>query len=180
MIFPQINKAITPEVIAQYYQDHLNEFQTVDRVQWQDIFVAVGEKHPTMAHARQFAQQIVEQWKQGADINKLLEFDDGSSRSRQGMGVGELKGDIRPCELEAALFTMQKGEIGPLYEMATGIHIFRVVNREIAGPMPFDQKIQLSIGNKLKGEMFELERKCMVRELRDKATIVISERPTGQ
>jgi hypothetical protein len=178
LIFPKLHK-IGHEEIREYYDQHLNEFQTVDRVKWQDIFIKVGEKHPTMNDAKQFAQQLVEYWQRGADINKLMEFDDGMGRYQKGMGVGEIKGDIRPVELAPYLFAMKDGEIGPLVELPTGIHVFRLLTREVAGVMPFNEKAQQMISNKLKGEMFERERLRLVRDLREKGNVEV-DRTTGK
>jgi peptidyl-prolyl cis-trans isomerase SurA len=172
-IRPQIEKEICPEVIHEYYQQHLNEFQQVDRVKWQDLFIAVGPKHATMADAMQFAVQIQRRWAAGEDIAKLLEFDDGDSRFRKGAGAGEIRGDIKPRELEEYLFALKDGEFGPPKELSTGVHVYRVIKREYAGVMPFDEKTQMMIGNKLKGEMAELERRHLIRELRERALIEI-------
>jgi peptidyl-prolyl cis-trans isomerase SurA len=172
-IRPQIEKEICPEVIHEYYKQHLNEFQQVDRVKWQDLFIAVGPKHPTMADARQFADQLQRRWAAGEDIAKLLEFDDGDSRFRKGDGAGEIKGDIKPRELEASLFLLKGGEFGPPMELSTGVHLYRVLKREYAGVMPFDEKTQSLIGNKLKTEMAEQERRHLIRELRERALIEV-------
>jgi peptidyl-prolyl cis-trans isomerase SurA len=155
--------------IRDYYNTHQNMFLTPDKVKWQNLFIAVGPKHPTLADARRFAEQVMAHWRNGTDIAQLLEFDDGDSQSRKGDGAGELRGDIRPRELEPLLFNLHDGEFGPLYEMPTGIHLYRLVHREIAGVMPLDEKLQTSIGNKLKNEIFDVERKELLRDLRAKA-----------
>jgi peptidyl-prolyl cis-trans isomerase SurA len=184
MIYPLLQEHITHEVILDYYNSHQNEYQNVDRVQWHDVFIAVGPKHPTLEQARLFAKQVVELWQHGADISKLMEYDDGDSKLRKGMGAGELRGDIRPAELEPYLFHMKEGEIGPLVDIATGVHVFRLVKREVAGLMPFDDKVQVMIGNRLKGEMYERESRRIIHDLREKAkaagTLVIVDRATGK
>jgi peptidyl-prolyl cis-trans isomerase SurA len=172
-IRPNIEKEVCHEVIFDYYKQHLNEFMQVDRVKWQDIFIAVGPKHPTMADAKQFAAQLLQHWVAGEDIAKLVEFDDGDSRFRKGDGAGEIKGDIKPRELEPYLFALKDGEFGPPLELTTGVHIYRVLKRDVAGVMPFDDKTQTLIGNKLKNEMAEQERRHLIRHLRERALIEI-------
>ncbi len=169
-IFPMVTK-IGNDDIRDYYEKHKNEFMQLDRVKWQDIFIAVGQKHPTMDDARQFAQRVGQRWAGGEDIAKLLEFDDGQAASLKGAGVGENKGDIRPVELEKWLFAMKDGEFGPMVELTTGVHVFRLLKRDVAGPMPLDDKLQVMIGNKLKNEVFEQERRSMIRKLREQAII---------
>ena len=43
-------------------------------------------------------RRLLQRWTAGEDIAKLLEFDDGDSRFRQGDGAGENRGDIKPRE----------------------------------------------------------------------------------
>jgi parvulin-like peptidyl-prolyl isomerase len=166
-------KSVSHEQIRAYYEDHINEFQQVDKVKWLDIFVAVGPKHPTMADAMTFAKDLRARWSSGEEFAKLLEFDDGDSLTRKGEGAGQLRGDIRPRELEEIVFALKAGEIGPPFELSTGVHVFSVVKREYAGTMPFDETLQRKIDNKLKGEVFERERAQICQGLRELAVIVI-------
>jgi hypothetical protein len=170
------------EEVRDYYLTHPNQFMQPDKMKWQNIFIAVGPKHPTLADARQFAEQVMANWRAGTEIDKLLEFDDGESQARKGDGAGELRGDIRPRELEPLLLAMRDGEFGPLYELPTGIHLYRLVHRDYGGLMHFDEKVQTSISNKLKNEVFDAERKELVRELRARAgdRVVIVDMPLGQ
>src|SRR5205807_262759 len=135
---------------------------------------------PTLADARQFAEQVVARWRGGEELEQLLALDDGTARANKGEGIGETREDIRPRELEPLLFAMKDGEFGPLVEMPTGVHIFRLVKRENAGVMAFDDKVQRMIENKLKNEVFDRERRHLVRELRERyrdAIVIVEQRP---
>src|SRR5262249_24100521 len=153
------------------------------KVKWQNLFIAVGPKHPTLADARCFAEDVVARWRNGEDLDQLLEFDDGTARANKGEGIGETHEDIRPRELEPFLFAMRDGEFGPLVELPTGVHIFRLVKREQGGVMTFDDKVQRMIDNKLRNEVFDRERRYLVRELRERyrdAIVVVNQRPEGE
>jgi hypothetical protein len=167
-IEPYMGKVNSQE-IREYYDLHVNEFQQPDRIKWQSIFIAVGPKHPTLAEARSFADQLLAKWQSGTDIAALVEFDEGQARAHKGDGVGELRGDVRPRELETYLFSMKDGEFGEPFEIATGVHLYHLVHRQYGGVLPFDGKMQKTIENKLRGEIFEKERKRVVNEMRDKA-----------
>jgi parvulin-like peptidyl-prolyl isomerase len=173
-------KNVGHEEIRAYYNQHLSEFRTEDRVQWQNIFICVGGPHgSTAAEARRFAEQILDRVRRGEKFDKFLYLDDGNSwRSRKGEGEGQQRGKIMPAELERYLFAMKEGEVGPLVELSTGYHLFRVVKREYHGQLPFDDKVQLRIANKLRGEIAEREYKRVVKELRERAVIAI-ERSEG-
>ncbi|MCI0458690.1 MAG: peptidyl-prolyl cis-trans isomerase [Gemmataceae bacterium] len=166
------------EDIRAYYNQHLSEFRTEDRVQWQNIFICVGGPHGgTAVEARRFAEQILDRVRRGERFDAFLHLDDGMSwRSRKGEGEGQQRGKIKPAELERYLFALKEGDVGPLVELSTGYHLFRVVKREYNGQLPFDDKVQLRIANKLRGEVAEREYKRVVKELRERAVIAI-ERP---
>ncbi len=163
--------------VEEYYKNHLNEFQTVDNVKWQDLFIAIGPKHRTLEDARRFAEQLVARLKQGEDFKKLIEFDDGDSRFRGGEGYGKRRGEIKPAEMEPYLFRMHDGDIGPIVPLSTGVHVFRLEKREYAGQMPFDVKVQTMVSNKLKNEKADRMAKEIIAELRSKAIIEVVRDP---
>jgi parvulin-like peptidyl-prolyl isomerase len=116
---------------------------------------------------------VSERWAHGEEIKKLLALSDGESRNRAGEGVGELRGDIRPPELEPYLFAMKDGEIAPPVELATGVHVFSVAKREYTGIKPFNGEVQKQIEIKLKNEVVDRERRPICQQLREEASIVI-------
>lgn len=177
-IFPLLNSRINREMTQDYYETHKNEFQRIESVKWKNIFVAVGPKHPTLAAARQFAADLVSRCQRPEDFDGLLEHDDGDSKLRQGWGLGERRGEIQPSQLEEALFSLQPGQIGPLVELDTGVHIFRLVERVEPGFLPFDEKTQNLIKNKLRNEMAEREQRRVLADLRSRAVIqILSDTP---
>jgi parvulin-like peptidyl-prolyl isomerase len=172
-IFPLLAQRACAPAIKEYYETHKNEFVRLDTVQWQDVFIAVGPKHPTVAHARRFAEDLIGQCRTGEDFAKLIQYDDGDSKFRNGAGLGTHKGDIKPPEVENVVFRLREGQIGPVIELSTGVHIVRVTKREYAGQIPLDDKTQKLIENKIKNQVFEHEYKRIMRELRSRATIEI-------
>jgi hypothetical protein len=153
----------------EYYQQHSTEFQNQDGVQWQDIFISAVQ-HGGLEEARRLAMGILAQARAGGDFKKLAELDEGDSKFRSGEGYGKRRGEIKPAEAEAPLFQMRDGEVR-LVELASGIHIIKLVKREFAGPMPFDDKTQKFILNKLKNEAAEREWKKIIKDLKAKAVI---------
>jgi parvulin-like peptidyl-prolyl isomerase len=159
--------------IRDYYDKHLDEFRRLDNVKWQDLFIAVGPKHPTLPDARNFAGELAGRLIMGEDVAQLLPLTDGDSRYRNGEGCGQRKGEIQPPELEKYLFEMKDGEIGPLVELSTGVHIIRLVQREYAGQIPFTPEIQKAIRSKLRSEIGERESKRVLHELKNRTVIEI-------
>ncbi len=162
---------ISPDDIREYYEDHKNNFVTVDRIEWQDIFIKLGPKLATIEHAMRFGEDLINQCRTPDEFNKLKAYNEGVTALTGSEGLGNLRGQIQPRELEEALFKLRAGEIGPVIPLGTGIHLIRVTKREYAGQKPLDYLVQKTIRDKLKKERFDSELQRMIRELRDRATI---------
>ena len=162
---------IGPQQIREYYEKHPDEFQRPDSVQWQDLFVE-AERYPNRDEARRFAEQLAERARGGEDFAKLAEqYDNGDSSFRKGEGIGSKRGEIKPPEAETTLFQMKDGEAA-VVELEKGFHVVRVVKREVAGPVDFDEKTQKQIKEKLGNDTAQLEMKRIVNDLKHKAVIV--------
>jgi parvulin-like peptidyl-prolyl isomerase len=172
-IRPILDSQASAREIQEYYDTHRNEFMRLDSVQWQDVFIAVAPQRPTVADARRFAESLIARCRTDQDFAKLVQYDDGDSKFRGGEGLGSRKGEIRPPEVENVLFQLKEGQIGPVIELSTGVHIVRVTKREFAGQIPLDEKTQKLIGNKIKNQVFEHEYKRIIRELRGRSTIEV-------
>jgi parvulin-like peptidyl-prolyl isomerase len=159
--------------VREYYDQHPGEFRVDDSVRWQDIFIA-ADKHGGQEGARHFAQGILARAKGGEDFAQLAKkYDEGPSSLGNGEGFGQRRGEIRPAEAEPVLFDLHDGEVGPLVELDTGVHLVRLIKREHAGLMPFDAKTQNFILKKLKNEVGEREWKRILKELREKAIVEV-------
>jgi peptidyl-prolyl cis-trans isomerase SurA len=161
--------------IMEYYNAHADEFKVDDSLTWQDLFIS-NYGYPSKEEARQFAEVLAGRIRKGEDFTKLArEFDRGvASLHENAEGVGHKRGEINPSEVEKILFQLKEGQVGPIVEIHTGYHIVRVVKREYAGRMPFDEKVQKLIRDKLKNEVFVREMKRIVADLKRRAEIIIA------
>jgi parvulin-like peptidyl-prolyl isomerase len=155
--------------IREYYDEHKNEFQSVDRVEWQDIFIRTSDRLPTIDAAKRFAEDLINRCRTPDDFIQLMVYNNGVSKT--GEGLGNLRGQIQPRELEDTLFKLREGEIGPVIPIGTGVHLIRCTKREYAGQKPLDVEVQKTIRKKLENERAEREYRRLVRELRARATI---------
>jgi hypothetical protein len=170
IIIPIIQEETGIPKLREYYEQHRNVFQKIDKVEWQDLFIGVGGKHATLTDARRFAESLRERIQAGEDFVKLvMAYDEGDSHLRQGASLGlRPRGEINPPELEETLFKLQPGDVGPLVEMPTGFHIVRVTKREYAGQIPFNEEVQKEIRKRLTNEIANREAKRIVRDLRSR------------
>jgi hypothetical protein len=161
-----------PELFA-YYENHPSEFQRPDSVDWEDIFIAIGSKrNPSRDDGLRSAKKLAARLRRGEQMESLLRLDDGDSKSRGGEGMGHLKGQIDPPELEEHLFKMRAGQIR-VVKIATGYHVIRLVHRIEAGQRQFNNETREMIAAKLRQMIGERERSRIIRELRSQAEIEI-------
>jgi parvulin-like peptidyl-prolyl isomerase len=161
--------------ITEYYDKHPEEFKVEESIVWQDIFIAAA-RHPNRAAAKAFAESLIARLRSGEDFIRLCkEFDNGDSLFRENCeGIGQKKGEILPREVEPVLEILKNGEVGSLVEMDAGFHIVRMKEHVQAGQMPFDEKTQKLIREKLRSQIFQQEMKRMVNDLRSRAIIEIA------
>lgn len=163
--FREKAKAVTLADVREYYDRHPNEFRTEDRVKWLDLFVSV-RRYLTPEEAKSQAESLLAKAKGGADFVELVKaHDQGDSNLRGGEGIGQKKGEIEPKELEATLFGMKAGQVSELIPVATGYHIVKVVERDVAGQRPFDEKVQAECRAKVAGKVIAREKEKLIDEL---------------
>jgi hypothetical protein len=163
--------------IVEYFEKHPEEFQVADSVDWQDLFVD-GQVNGSREAARAFADKLSAQVRGAQDPGKTFaelaaKCDNGDSSLRNHEGIGHRRGEVRPPEAEPVLFRMKEGELS-VVEIGSGFHVVRLVRREHAGPMPFDEKVQKQIKDKLRGEVAQREIKRLINDLKRKAVIEIA------
>lgn len=149
--------------VREYYETHLNEFGAEDKVVWQDIFIPLNPNQPTIEDLKRFAEELVNRCRNQEDFNKLIVYD---GLGKNGDGLGQRRGEIRPAELEPYLFALEPGKIGPIVPFPTGVHLIRVTKREFKGQLPLNDEVAKVIRKKLEKELADREYRRMVRELR--------------
>jgi peptidyl-prolyl cis-trans isomerase SurA len=173
LVFPNVETGLGLPQIREYYLQHPEEFKQDDRVEWQDIFIDQS-KYTNRDEARRTAQYVVKLASTGQDFLKLAtQYDKENSGFGKAEGLGQKRGEIRPTECEPYLFQMKPGDVGPVIELPTGFHVFRLVKREFAGQTPFNDQIQDEIRKKLQMQVAEREWKYVLDDLKKKARVKI-------
>lgn len=183
-IMEVLKSRVNMDEVRDYYDTHKNEFRTVDKVVWQDIFIPISPNLRTIEEVRRFAEEEINKCRTPGDFDRLMVYNDGDSKLRGGEGLGQrlsykdqndkwVSGDIRPIELEPHLAKLREGEIGPVVPFPLGVHLIRVTKREYAGQMPLDDLVQRTITKKLESQLADREYRRIVRELRLRAMIEV-------
>lgn len=172
-IFPAVKASVGHKEIVEYYEQHAQEFETVDMVHWQHIFIDES-KYRDRDSARKLARTIAQQAANGADFMKLIaNFDNGDSAWLGEDHKHSERGQVQPAVLEPILFRMKTGQVGPIIEAQHGFHVFKLVEREYAGRKPLTQEIQSEIRRKLQNDAATHETRRFMDELKARAAIEI-------
>jgi parvulin-like peptidyl-prolyl isomerase len=174
LVYPVVNR-ISLQQLRDYYEAHADEFRVEEKLQWLDVFIDAS-RFPDPATARRFAEQVAAKARAGEDFAKLVkQYDNGDSSLRNGLGLGEKRGEVRPAEAEAVLFALKSGEVGPVIDLGFGFHVVKVTEHQYGGQKPFDAKTQGEVRRKLQNIIADREYKRIVDELKRKATVRVYE-----
>ena len=177
--------AIDREQMLEYFRQNSKEFDRPERVVWQWIWVDIdkftNEDPPEskkfvkdFAAARRYAEMVAGKLKAvrtPEEFNALVEqYAHGPSQRNQGQGEGQMRGEIRPVELEKMLFGLQPGQVGPVIETPTGLHVVRVVEHTPGGKTSFEEACP-EIKRRLQNKIGLAEYNRTLKELRAKALV---------
>lgn len=152
--------------LREYYDTHPEDFKLVERAKWVYI-TTISSRFNTVDEARLYSNWIADQLTQGADFGEMLKkYGMGDSQLRNGEGIGEKPGEIRPSELESTVFSMTKpGQVSRPVESAAGFHVVKLLERDLAGVKKFDEKIQAECRQRIANQIQKKEVERLTEEL---------------
>src|SRR5713101_3609178 len=161
---------VSPEEIRRYYDAHLGDYATVERIKVRDVFLAIEDPadEASVAHARTKALEVRALALDGHDFGALAEqFSEGPGARKGGelgtFGRGEMEHD-----LEQAAFALEPGKVSEPVRAGGGFHLLRVDERVGAGHKPLGE-VQDEIREKLYNQALEERfREWLSRDLRER------------
>src|SRR5438067_10955909 len=161
---------VSPEEIRRYYDAHLGDYATAERIKVRDIFLAIEDPadEGSVAHARTKALEVRALALDGHDFGALAEqFSEGPGARKGGelgtFGRGEMEHD-----LERAAFALEPGRVSEPVRAGGGSHLLRVDERVGAGHKPLDE-VQDEIRDALYNQALEERfREWLSHDLRER------------
>ncbi len=159
---------VSPEEIRRYYDAHLGDYETVERVKVRDVFLAIEDPadEASVAHARTKALEVRALALDGHDFGALAEqFGPGARKGGElgTFGRGEMEHD-----LESAAFALEPGRVSEPVRATGGFHLLRVDERVGAGHKPLGE-VQDEIRETLYNQALEARfREWLSRDLRER------------
>ena len=170
-------KDISLREVERFYAEHPKEFATEDKVVWLDLFVSHA-RFNSPDDTQLYANWLLDQANAGADFAGLVaKYGHGDSTLRNGLGVGETPETIRPVELAPQVLALKQGQVSGLIPSATGIHILKIRERQVAGVRPFNAQVQSAIREKLAFDAKVREKERIVEDLWRKTAVSVVDLP---
>jgi hypothetical protein len=154
------------EDLRRYYDEHLDYFKTAEEVRASHILKSQrGEKrHEAYEELRQLRKRL----QAGENFETLARKH--SDKGDEHIDLGFFKRGELAEEFEIVAFSMDVGEISPIFATPFGYHLITLTDRKPATPKPFeevrDQARELYLAEKRQEQTRQL-----VEELKSRATI---------
>jgi len=122
--------------IDREYNNNLEQYSTPEQVRASHILLKTEGKDDAAVKAK--AEELLKQARAGADFAELARKNSEDEASAKNGGDLDYfgKGRMVP-EFDAAVFTMQPGQISDLVKTQYGYHIIKLVDRKAAATRPF-------------------------------------------
>jgi peptidyl-prolyl cis-trans isomerase SurA len=162
--------AITPQDVSAYYQKHLQEYTTSERVKIRHLLVL--KDGPDDQEARARIDKAAAALAAGADFQQVAEEYSQDSSLQKGQISGYIqRGDTLP-ELEAVMFSLQTGQVSPVIESKAGFHLLKIESRDTTSTRSLEESTP-EITNKLMEEKYSSSFKAFIEELKRDSAIDI-------
>ena len=175
----KVDQETSRERLLEYYRNNPQDFLKKEKVTWQHIYIDV-DRYPNAQAARQVAEtvwQLLRNAKTENEFNAIVtKYADGVSKARSGSGEGNLRGEIKPAELERFVFDQQTGGQGPVVETSRGFHVFRVTEHTKEEMVSFE-KACLELRRKMEDKIVFGEYNRLSKEIRERAFIEMLDKP---
>ena len=132
---PGSTPQVTDQQIAEYYQQHLKDYDVPDEVTVRHILIQVApDATPEVdAAAKAKAQDILKQLQGGADFATLAKkYSDDPGSKDKGGDLGPLRRGATVPAFENAAFALQPGQLSNVVKTQFGYHIIKVEAKQTA------------------------------------------------
>jgi parvulin-like peptidyl-prolyl isomerase len=157
----------TDEQIQDYYNENIEGYSTDEQVRASHILKSLDHGGDTNEIFKQLCD-LRKQILQGEDFAKLA--DEHSDKPGDGGDLGYFaSGELLP-EFEAICFSMDEGDISPVFISQFGYHIAKVTGFKDAQPIPFDE-IKTDVKEHCQDYQKNQAMRKLIDQLKAKATI---------
>ncbi|MBI5587601.1 MAG: peptidylprolyl isomerase, partial [Deltaproteobacteria bacterium] len=155
--------------IKEFYEKNLKQFETPEEARARHILVRpdpkAADKEKAKQEAKAKADELLKKLKTGANFGELARANSGDPGSaKMGGELGWFPRGVMVKSFEAAVFSLKKGELGPVVETEFGYHIILLEEKREGGLVPMN-KARDSIVASLKGKKAKIEARDAVASI---------------
>ncbi|MEM7385500.1 MAG: peptidyl-prolyl cis-trans isomerase [Verrucomicrobiota bacterium] len=126
----------TEEDVESYYHKHIDDFKTEEEIRASHIFKSLRQAENKVDLYNEF-REIRRRATQGEDFDQLArEFSD---KPEEEIDLGFFKQGEHLDEFETITFSMEVGEISPIFSSHWGYHLAKVTDRRPPEPQPLEE-----------------------------------------
>jgi hypothetical protein len=156
---------ITHQQMLDYYQQHREQFEYPARVRWEMLLVRF-DSYPSKAEAYRAIAAMGNAVLNGEPFAEVARRgSEGATAKDGGAYDWTTRGSLRSKIIDEAIFTLPVGQLSRILEDERGFVIVRVIERQEAGRIPFEDA-QAQIRQRLKQEHIERQIKKYLDEAR--------------
>jgi peptidyl-prolyl cis-trans isomerase C len=169
---------LEPEIpedrIREMYDLDPKSFSTTETVRVSHILIVVNGQAGTeeKQQARQKAEQIRKEILAGEDFAAMAKAHSDCSTAPMGGDLGQIKRGYMPAAFDEVAFSLEKDTISKVVETKTGYHVIKLVDRQPARQIPYDQ-VRDFLKTYLQGEESKKKLAAHIAELKEKSEIEI-------
>jgi peptidyl-prolyl cis-trans isomerase C len=153
--------------LRRHYEQHLEAFKTAEEVRASHIL-----KNPPRGEDRQAAydtlREVRGQLLAGADFEELARRH--SDKADEHIDLGWFKKDELAPEFETVAFSMNVGEISPIFVSPYGFHLVKLTDRRPSVPKPFEE-IRDEVARHYREWLKQEKARALVKELEARAAV---------
>lgn len=157
---------IHPQELQDYYNTHLQEFKSLEKVKLRKIFISKDEPD-----ADKKAEELHLLLMKSVPFEELAKNHSNSQNFVCNQGDWIEKGKLRK-DIENVVFSLNPGQISPVIETENGFYIFQVIEKSPARVAEF-QEVKDKIYQILYNEKFKQQLNKFIQELKKDAEIEI-------
>jgi peptidyl-prolyl cis-trans isomerase C len=155
------------ETLRRHYEQHLDAFKTAEEVRASHIL-----KNPPRGEDRQSAYDTLREARKqllaGADFDDLAR--QHSDKADEHIDLGWFKKNELAPEFETVAFSMNVGEISPIFVSPYGFHLVKLTDRRPSVPRPFDE-IRDEVARHYREWLKQEKARALVKELEGRAFV---------
>lgn len=150
-----------------FYEKRIDSFRSEEEVRASHISKA-PQRGDKRSEAYELFRQIRRQLLEGADFDELAR--EHSDRGKEQIDLGFFRRGELPEEFDLVAFSMNVGEISPVFGSSVGYHIVKVTEQKLAAARPFEEARE-DVKQLFQQERRQEKIRELVNELQQKATI---------